>query len=287
MAARQRYRRTAGVNLAGNLLKLVVEGVPGLWFGSAALLADAADSLADLLTSGLALFLGDQAYEEEDAGHPHGHERFEPLAAFVVGAVMVVAGLEIGGHALRGLINPQPPKEPFVLLAGAVAAIGIKVVLYRYNRLQADHIASTSLRALASDARNDVVKSGGVAIAIAGAAAGFVALEAGVGVVVSVIVVYEGVSVLRENTRYLVGAAPPRDKIEAVRSMLLSDEAVHGMHDLVIHHLGPLYEVEVHIEVDGDMPLRNAHDVETRLVDRMRDVPWIGDAHVHLDPAGS
>ncbi|GAA0727597.1 hypothetical protein JCM31271_28080 [Halorubrum trueperi] len=51
--------------------------------------------------------------------------------------------------------------------------------------------------------------------------------------------------------------------------------------------MGANLEVELHVEVPGDYTLRTAHEIETVLIDRLRDLPAVGDAHVHLDPAGT
>ncbi|MDY6777905.1 MAG: cation diffusion facilitator family transporter [Candidatus Nanohaloarchaea archaeon] len=286
MTRRGQYRRTAIMNLAGNMVKFALEGALGFTMGSTALLADAADSLTDLLTNGLAFTLGSRAYEEEDATHPHGHERFEPLAAFIVGFIMVVAGARIGVVAFNGVMSATVPGSARLLLAAAGLALAIKTGLYQYNRSMAAALSSTSLHALAVDARNDMIKSLGVVAGMIAIIAGYPDLEAFVGVMISFVVVYNGITVMKENAAYLVGASPSHSRVEEIQTTLLDDGAVHGVHDLVVHHVGRACEVEVHAEVDGEMSLREAHDIETRLVERLREMDDVADAHVHLDPSG-
>jgi len=80
------FERASWVNVLGNAAKVVVEGGVGLAFGSLALLADAAHSVADLVASVVVLVWGTASFDEADETHPHGHGRIEPLAALFVGA---------------------------------------------------------------------------------------------------------------------------------------------------------------------------------------------------------
>lgn len=81
------FVRISWLNVLGNLLKLVVEGSIGLTW-SLALIPDAANSLGDLLASLAILTWGRLTYVGPDENHPHGHERLEPLTAFLVGIVL-------------------------------------------------------------------------------------------------------------------------------------------------------------------------------------------------------
>ncbi|MDR9382590.1 MAG: cation transporter dimerization domain-containing protein [Natronomonas sp.] len=58
------------------------------------------------------------------------------------------------------------------------------------------------------------------------------------------------------------------------------------MHDLAVFYDGTDLEVEAHVEVDGELTLIEAHDIETELVMSLRSLDDVGDVHLHLDPAG-
>jgi len=75
---RDGFARASWANVLGNVVKIVAEGSAGLAFGSVALLADAAHSLADLVASVVVLVWGRSAFDEPDTTHPHGHDRIEP-----------------------------------------------------------------------------------------------------------------------------------------------------------------------------------------------------------------
>jgi len=283
---RSAFARASWANVLGNVVKIVAEGSAGLAFGSVALLADAAHSLADLVASVVVLVWGRSSFDEPDTTHPHGHDRIEPLTALFVGAVIALLGLNLLYRSLEGLVA-GPDIEFSVLL---LAALGFSIVdmylVYRYTVRINDRLQSTALAALAKDCLNDIYTSIAAIVGVLGVLVNYPILDPIAGGLVSLLVVYQGVEIGRENVDYLIGAAPGPEKRGEITAALRHHPAVEGVHDLTVFYDGTVLEVEVHVEVDGDMPFREAHDIESALVDRLRGLEDVGDAHVHLDPSG-
>lgn len=283
---RAAFVRATWVNVLGNLLKIGVEGAIGLAFGSLALLADAAHSLADLVSSAVVLVWGRYAFTGPDETHPHGHERIEPLTALFVGVTLLALGGKVLYDAISTLIEgPTLTFDP-LLLVGLTVAIFDMLVVYWYTVRVNARLDRPALRALAADCRNDVYTSLAALVGIFGVALGYAALDAIAGGLVSVLVAYQGYEVVRENLSYLLGGAPPERFQRAVDETIRDHPAVEGIHDLRVYYMGTDIEVEVHAEVDGSYTLREAHDLESDLVQRVRELEGIGDVHVHLDPSG-
>jgi len=281
-----RFQRAAGVNVVGNAVKIAVEGAAGLAFGSVALLADAAHSVADLVASAVVFVWGGSRYDDADETHPHGHQRIEPLTALFVGATIVLLGLLLLRESVLGLVGPVKVAASPVLVAALLFAMGDMYLLYRYTERVNATLGSTALTALAADCLNDIYTTIAALVGVFGLLLGFPILDPVAGALVSVLVVYQGVEIGRENVTYLVGAAPPAADRERVIDALRENPAVEGVHDLTVFYDGTDLEVEVHVEVDGEMTLREAHDVETELVTGLRNLEDVGDVHVHLDPSG-
>jgi len=284
--AKRRFRRAAGVNVAGNAAKIAVEGAAGIAFGSVALLADAAHSVADLVASAVVFVWGGSRYDDADPEHPHGHQRIEPLTALFVGAIIFLLGLVLLRESVLGLLGvPEVSASP-VLVGALLFAMADMYVLYWYTTRVNVDLDSTALAALATDCLNDIYTSLAAMVGVIGAFLDLPILDPVAGAVVSLLVMYQGVEIARENVTYLVGAAPPDGDRDRVTEALRSHYAVVGVHDLRVFYDGTDLEVEVHVEVDGEMTLRRAHDIETELVTRLRDLEGVGDVHVHLDPSG-
>ncbi|PAU84741.1 cation diffusion facilitator family transporter [Halorubrum salipaludis] len=281
-----RFQRAAGVNVVGNTVKIAVEGAAGLAFGSVALLADAAHSVADLVASAVVFVWGGSRYDDADETHPHGHQRIEPLTALFVGATIVLLGLLLLRESALGLVGPVEVAASPVLVAALLFAMADMYLLYWYTERVNATLGSTALTALAADCLNDIYTTIAALVGVFGLLLGFPILDPVAGALVSVLVVYQGVEIARENVTYLVGAAPPAADRERVTAALRENPAVEGVHDLTVFYDGTDLEVEVHVEVDGEMTLREAHDIETELVTGLRNLEDVGDVHVHLDPSG-
>ncbi|WP_418283112.1 cation diffusion facilitator family transporter [Halorubrum sp. DTA98] len=283
---KRRFRRAAGVNVLGNAAKIVAEGAAGLAFGSIALLADAAHSVADLIASAVVFVWGGSRYDDADVDHPHGHQRIEPLTALFVGAVIVLLGLNLLWSSVEGLrFGTDVRYSPLLLGALAFALVDMYVLYWYTTRVNVD-LGSTALAALATDCLNDIYTTVAAVVGVLGVFLDVPVLDPLAGALVSLLVVYQGIEIGRENVTYLVGAAPPEGDRDRIVEILRDHSTVEGVHDLTVFYDGTDIEVEVHVEVDGGMTLREAHDVETELVTRIRSLADVGDVHVHLDPSG-
>ncbi|WP_253736958.1 cation diffusion facilitator family transporter [Halohasta salina] len=284
--ARRRFARASWANVAGNAVKIIVEGAAGLAFGSVALVADAAHSVADLVASVVVLVWGSSAYSDPDEAHPHGHERIEPLTALFVGAVIVVLGLNLLFESAQGLIEGPEVRFSYLLIAALVFSMVDMYLVYWYTERANEGVGSTALSALATDCLNDLYTTVAAIVGVLGVLAGYPILDPIAGGLVSLLVVAQGIEIGRENLDYLVGAAPTGAKRAEITDEIKSHPAVEGMHDLTVFYDGTVLEVEAHVEVDGELTLREGHDLESELVDGLRAVEEVGDAHVHLDPSG-
>ncbi len=283
---RRQFALASWANVLGNTAKIVVEGAAGLAFGSIALLADAAHSLGDLVASIVVLVWGDSRFQEADADHPHGHARIEPLTALFVGAVIVILGLNLLYESGRGLVVGTVVEFSPLLIAALVFAMVDMYLVYWYTMRMNVGIGSTALRALAVDCLNDLYTTVAALVGIVGVALGYPVLDALAGSLVSLLVIYQGVKIARENLSYLAGKAAPESQREEVRRTLLAHTQVHGVHDLAVFYDGPNLEVEAHVEVDGSLTLGEAHDIESELMNAVESLDEVGDVHLHLDPAG-
>ncbi|SEP18412.1 cation diffusion facilitator family transporter [Halogranum amylolyticum] len=283
---RQAFLKVSWVNVLLNALKISVEGTLGILTGSLALTADAAHSVADLLASGVVLVWGRSVYEDADDSHPHGHNRFEPLSALFVGGVLVLLGLKLLYDASHSILTGVTAEYSIWLIIGLLFALGDMYVCYWYTDKINEKLQLPSLRALAADSLNDLYTTGAALIGVLGMAVGYPILDPIAGGVVSLLVIHQGVDISRENVQYLADSAPPASDQAKIKKRIRDHPAVHGVHDFVAYYSGHTIEVEFHAEVEQDLTLVDAHDLESELRERVREIDPVSDVHVHLDPAG-
>jgi cation diffusion facilitator family transporter len=281
---RSSFLKATWVNVVSNLLKILVEGTLGMASGSIALMADAAHSVADLLASAVVLIWGRTVYDGPDDSHPHGHDRFEPLSALFVGGLLILLGLKLLYDAGHSVLTAPVAEYSGLLVLGLLFALVDRFACYWYTRLVNRDVQSPSLRALAADSLNDLYTTGAALIGVGGMALGYPILDALAGGFVSLLVIYLGIDISRENIRYLADTAPPPTVQERIKGQIRTHPAVNGMHDFVAYYSGHVIEVEFHAEVDCEHTVVEAHDIETELRQRVREIDRVSDVHVHLDP---
>ncbi len=283
---RTEFLRASWVNVVTNVLKIVVEGGLGLAFGSLALVADAAHSVADLLASAVVLVWGRLSFEGPDKDHPHGHERVEPLTALFVGGTLVLLGVKLLYDAWQSVLSTPESHYSIYLVAALGFAFVDRYFCYWYTKRVNSTVQSPGLAALVADSKNDLYTTGAAVVGVAGMAGGYPILDPIAGGLVSLLVIHQGIEVSRENVSYLVDSAAPGHVREELKDEILSHDDVHGVHDFTAYHAGTVLEVEFHAEVSADYTLVEAHDIETDLRNALLSREEVGDVHIHLDPAG-
>ncbi len=280
------FLRVSWVNVFGNILKIIVEGSIGVFFGSVALTADALHSLADLLASLVVLVWGRLSFMGADETHPHGHGRIENLTALFVGGVIVALSIVLIRDSLFKILYGSETVYSIFLIFGLGFAVIDMGVVYWYTKKVNGFLDSPSLKALEEDCLNDIYTSIATGLGVVGLAFGQPLFDPIAGGLVALIVLYRGVKIGRENINYLVGSAPPIEKQNEIIDIIKSHPDVRGVHDFTAHYIGPEIEVEMHIEIDYNYTLREAHDIETEIINRVKEISDVGDVHIHLDPSG-
>ncbi|MCU4972538.1 cation diffusion facilitator family transporter [Halobacteria archaeon AArc-m2/3/4] len=278
-------RRVGLVVLAVNLLLVVTKLLVWQQSGSLAVGSEAVNSLTDVgysvvIVAGLYL-----TTQPPDSQHPHGHERIEPFVSLFVAVAIFVAGGLILWRALESLYTGDVAVAtgPWAILVLAFAG-ATKFLLYRYCLRIGEVHNSPSIVATAMDNRNDVLTAGAALVGVAGAQAGYPLLDPIAATVVAIGIIYSGVDIVRDNVEYLVGGAPPEDLRQEIIHRAITHPEVEGVHDVIAHYVGPEIDVSLHVEVEGDHTLLEAHDIESDVVQRIQEVPEVDDVFVHVDP---
>jgi cation diffusion facilitator family transporter len=285
MDRRTALRRVGALVLAANAALALAKGGVWWWTGSLAVGSEAVNSLADtgysaIVVAGLYLTTRPPDFE-----HPHGHERIEPFVALFVALGVFVAGLLVVRQAALAVLAGEVTVRHGTTAAGVlVVAAGVKYGLYRYCLRMGERHNSPATTAAALDNRVDILTAGAALVGVAGAAAGYPVLDPLAAAVVGVGIFYTGYEIVRDNVNYLVGAAPREELRAEIVSRTLDHPDVEGAHDVIAHYVGPEIDVSLHIEVEGDRTLREAHRIETEVIGAIQELPEVDDVFVHVDP---
>ena len=285
MSRRRTIRRVGWVVLVANLLLALAKAAVWWQSGSLAVGGEAVNSLADTLYSLVVLAGLYLTTQPPDFEHPHGHERIEPFVSLVVAVGIVGAGGAVLLQAVESVLAGAPaPRIGVPAVAVLVASAVVKYGLYRYVLGVGEAAGSPALVATAVDNRNDILTAAAALAGVLGAAAGYPLFDPIAAGVVSLGIFYTGYEVVRDNVDYLVGRAPPEDLRAEILRRALAHPQVAGAHDVIAHYVGPEVDVSLHIEVEGDLTLLEAHDIESQVVQSIQELDAVDDVFVHVDP---
>ncbi len=291
----ERNREIYKVTLVGgiaNIVLLLFKFIAGFWGHSAAMLADAIHSLSDFMTDVVVLVFVRISDKPKDKSHDYGHGKFETLAMTLIGIALLAVAIGIIYRGVTKTIfwaNGNSLASPSLLaLWAALLSIGLKEGIYRYSMVKARELNSQALEANAWHHRSDALSSVGTAIGIGGAiflGQRWAVLDPIASVVVGVFIVKVSIDLLRNGIGDLMEQSLPDAVEEEILALVESLPGDVKPHDLRTRRLGNHYAIELHILMDADISLREAHDKASEVEDLLRD-HYGEDTHVavHVEP---
>lgn len=276
---RARYaRKVILIGLTCNLLLMVFKLMVGIWAKSSALVADAINSLSDSITDGVALFSFYVTGKPKDATHDFGHAKFETLSTLVIGIFLMVAAGFILWRSAGKIVSAMKgvPIEGISVIALIPAAFTmiVKELLYVYTNGMAKRLDSSSLKLKAWDHRSDVFLAGGTFLGIAGAVLcgeKWRVLDPLTALILGIIILKLAMPLALESLNELLEASLPEKEEEEILRLIWTIPGIKGIHDLRTRRLGPHIAVSVHIMMEQDMPLSEAHDITIQLEKRFKE----------------
>ncbi|MBO7604354.1 MAG: cation transporter [Bacteroidales bacterium] len=278
MTREKQIARVTLVGGAGNLLLLAFKFAAGILSHSAAMLADAVHSLSDFITDIVVLVFVGISARPQDASHDYGHGKFETLATFFIGLALAAAAIGIivnGAVKLASWLNGEELPAPGMLaLWAALISIVVKEILYRYTVARGRKLESPAVVANAWHHRSDALSSIAAAIGIGGAillGKRWTVLDPLASIVVGAMLVKVAWELVKPSLGELTEKSLPEQTEKEILDIICSDPAVSHPHNLRTRRIGNRIAIEVHVRMDGDMPLREAHNKASLIERKLRD----------------
>ena len=261
-------RRLSLTGIVGNAALSAFKLFAGVAGQSSAMVSDAAHSLSDVLATLIALVGVLLSKRAADDDHPYGHERFESVAALLLGLILLATGGLIGKVGLEALLSGNDARRGspgLIALVAAVVSIAVKEAMYWYTRRCALRLNSAAFMADAWHHRSDALSSVGSLIGIAGARMGYPALDPAAGVAICLVIVAVALRTTRDALGQLLDTSCGRSYDRELENFIAAQEGVVRVDLLRTRRFGNRVYVDLEIAVDGDTSLRKAHSVAERV----------------------
>lgn len=280
-------QRTWILGIAVNGGLAIIKLVAGIVGNSYALVADSVESLGDIFSSLIAWCGFAIGSRPADDNHPYGHGKAEPLAALAVAVMLCFAAMGIAWEAVHAMRTPHDAPAPYTLIV-LIVTIVIKEAMFRFASRTGKDIDSSVILADAWHHRSDAITSLAAAVGItltllAGPA--WITADEWAALLACLVIAGNGLRFVRHAIRELMDTAPPDAPLAEIRSSALTVQGARAIEKVLTRKVGPNWFVDLHLEVDGHVPVRDAHEIAHNVKDAiMHRLPAVADVLIHVEP---
>lgn len=276
-----REKEIVRITLWGSVVNVTLTALKfaaGILGCSAAMIADAVHSLSDLLTDFVVLLFVRISSRPADSDHPYGHGKYETLATAIVAVALLAAGGVLAAEGVQKILSAIHGEELVmpgrIALWAALISIAAKEIIYLLTIRVSRRVQSSALEANAWHHRTDALSSVATSIGIGGAllfGCKWAILDPIAAVLVSIFILVAAARLLHEALQDLLEKRLPEEVENEIRAMVAADSEMSEMHKLRTRRVGNVYSIEMHLRMDGNMPLAEAHRHSAMLEQRLRE----------------
>lgn len=252
--------------------------------GSVSVLASLVDSAMDAGASLVNLMAVRWSLQPADAEHRFGHGKAQPLAALGQAAFIAGSAVFLGIQAVDRLLNPQPLRDLGVGLAVSALAVAATLLLLAFQHRVIRLTASPAIRADALHYATDLATNLATVAALLLAGLGLEILDPLFGLAIGAYVFYSAARIAREAVDALLDRELPEADRTEILALARAEPLVRGVHGLRTRRSGQQLVIQLHLELDDDLYLIDAHRVSLGVERRIRAGWPDSDLIIHQDP---
>lgn len=254
---------------------------------SVSLLGSLADSLIDFLASVFVFVAISYSMLPADAKHRFGYDKSEGLAAFVQSLFIGISGIYVCFEATKRLLNPSQISQPSIAIWIILVSIVLTLALVMYQKYVVKKSKSIAIESDQYHYLTDTFINFSVlfSIAITGWTR-FVFIDALVGLLISGVVLYTSVTLLKKSFKILLDQEIQSEDRDRIREIALDHPKVLGFHDLRTRDTGRKYIIQFHLELDPNMSLLESHEITDEVTDNVLKLYPDSELIIHTDPLG-
>ncbi|MBS8266525.1 cation transporter [Mesobacillus boroniphilus] len=275
--------RGAIISILAYILLSALKLSVGYISDSEALKADGLNNTTDILAS-LSVLIGLRLSQKPaDDDHLYGHWKSEMVASMVASFIIIVVGFQVLTSAFTSVFEGAAEAPDLIAAWTGLFSAAIMYFVYRYNRNLARKIKSHSVMAAAKDNLSDSWVSIGTAVGIIGSQFGLPWLDPVTAFIVGALILKTGWDIFREASHQLTDGFDV-DLIKEYNETICNIPGVKGIKDLKARSYGNNIVVDCVITVTPTLDISTAHDISTRVEEKLMEEYDIYDVHVHVEP---
>jgi ferrous-iron efflux pump FieF len=287
-ASAYRLKRLAAIAAVIVAMALIIaKAIAWIGTGSVALLSTLVDSLLDFVASLINLLAIRQAAIPADREHRFGHGKAEPLAGLGQAAFIGGSAAFLLFQAGERLLHPRPIEDSTIGLAVMAFSIVVTVALVALQKWVIRRTRSVAIDADSLHYAADLMVNVGVVVALVlTAKLGWHRADSVVAIAIGLYILFSAAQIFRASLNLLMDRELPQEDRERIRAIVAADPGVISMHDLRTRSSGTRSFIQLHLELDPELTLREAHAIADRVMERIEEAFPEAEVLIHQDPYG-
>lgn len=253
---------------------------------SVSLLSSLIDSMLDAMASFVNFIAVRQALVPPDKEHSFGHGKAEPLAGLAQAAFIIGSSLFLCFEAVHRFLHPVVIEYGGVGIAVMILSLAMTLVLVAYQRYVLSRTHSLAIAADSFHYVSDIALNLGVIAALVlSINFGWLAADPVIAIAVALYIIYTAWQIARQSVDQLMDRELSDEEREQVREVVLKHPAVKNIHDLRTRTSGKDIFIQLHLEMDGNVTLYQAHRIADEVHEKLTSAFPNADIIIHEDPA--
>ena len=282
-------KAAALLSIISNLSLIILKLVTGFLTGSVSIISEAIHSASDLLASFITFIAVNKADQPADSDHPFGHGKYEDVAGFIDGSLIILASLYIIYEVIKklsGEVEPVTNSAAGITVMGISVVVNIAVSAYLFKVAQITD--SIAINSDAQHLRTDIFSSLTVfAGLIVIEFSGLHILDAIMATIVAMIIMNTGYKICKQTMNDILDGSLPQKDVELIDNIIKNhiNHGISGIKDIKTRKSGKNKEIIMVLLVDGNITVSNAHNICDIIENEIEKELGNTKITIHIEPA--
>ena len=288
MQTHQKKKLVAGLSITSNVVLSILKIITGIISGSLSIISEAIHSLSDFFASVLTFFSVVKSAKPADTDHPYGHGKYEDMAGFIEGILIITASLFIIYEASKKIIfGADTQTENILGMAVMSIAVILNIIVSAMLFKVAKETNSISLFADGEHLRTDVYSSLGVLIGlILIKVTGYSVLDPIVAILVAVIIFKAGYSIFQRAGSNLLDHSLPEENIKSIKQIIktYADSVTLKRNSIKARQVGPTKDIDMILQFSVNTSICECHKICDDIEKQIREIYPNCSISIHSEP---
>lgn len=272
------------IGIVGNIFLLIIKGIISFISKSQAMLADTINSFTDVFSSVMTLIGGKISSEPSDETHNYGHGKAEYIFSLIISLLTILLAIKIFFNGINSLIDRAEFIFSTELVVVCLVTVLIKLAMYIYSNKSYKKTENILIKANSQDHLNDVFTTVSVLVGVVAGYFNIFWLDGIVALIIAIRIFLVAIGILLDSTDVLMDKSIKEEDMQKIVEIVKSFDKIDHIDKITSKTVGKQFLIIVKVSVDGEMKVKDSHEIAGKLKAKVLELDNIYDVIVHINP---